>query len=616
MQKQNFQAQSSLDDAKRRILTKVPLDELIGEAVALTRRGARLSGLCPFHAEKSPSFYVFSDHYYCFGCHVHGDAISFVRQTKEMSFMDSLRYLARKYNIEAPELEESAKYVQRRGEHAVMSQIMVAAQDFFVTELHSPRGQAARDYLRDRGFTDENIRLFGFGLTPEEGYGLVRHLRALRFRDEDVLRVAMGVISTNTGKLYDFFRNRIMIPIRDSSGRVIAFGGRTTVEDPAKYKNSAATPLFDKSSVLFGLDRARESIKERRRAILVEGYMDALCLWQEGFPETIACMGTAFTARQMKQLISQAKCPELVLLFDGDRAGSSATLEAIEVALEVPEIRVRAARLSGGDDPDTFVRKNGADALRELLDRAADLMDVVIASRLDGIAPTAVPAMVSDEFIPWLLRISDRVKQGFLVTKIASVTGVSVQVIESQLRSMRVRPVGAEQRRDFKPVADDVVHLLPTRSLTPIEVGFIGHLYHAQAGEIDVAEATNFAERELTLEPLWESFVKALLAILGEKRTPREHRESLLSEFTVEEAKMLEIITHADEAQFLSASRTASLARLILVHKRQAVQRSITSMKQQVQLAAARAPETVPELLQQIMLLSGTLTSIERQITS
>ncbi len=174
--------------------------------------------------------------------------------------------------------------------------------------------------------------------------------------------------------MYDFFRERITIPIHDSSGRVIAFGGRTTVGDPAKYKNSMATPLFDKSSVLFGLDRAKESIKQRNRAILVEGYMDTLCLWQSGFGETVACMGTALTIRQLKLLQSNAKCSEVTLLFDGDSAGRNATLDAIDVALAIPNLRVKAAILTDNEDPDTFVRKNGSEALLQVLNGAQDLL--------------------------------------------------------------------------------------------------------------------------------------------------------------------------------------------------------------------------------------------------
>ncbi len=172
---------NSLDDAKRRILTRVSLEALIQDVVPLTRRGNRLTGLCPFHAEKSPSFYVLDDHYHCFGCHAHGDAISFVRQTKEMGFIETLRFLASKYGIEAPELDESAKYQQRRNEQAALAKIMVTAQEFFASELGTVRGREAKDYLLERGFSSENIVSYGFGITPEQHFGLVRHLRLCAF---------------------------------------------------------------------------------------------------------------------------------------------------------------------------------------------------------------------------------------------------------------------------------------------------------------------------------------------------------------------------------------------------------------------------------------------------
>jgi len=283
----------SLDEVKQRIKARVPLDQLIGETVTLVRRGANIMACCPFHNEKTPSFHVYGDgHYYCYGCKENGDAITFVRKTREMTFIESLKFLASKYGVEAPELEESDLIKRRRGEQTALSQMMAAAQDLYTTELRSERGNAARAYLKERGFTDDNILKFGFGLTPEEGFGLVKNLRALGFREDDMIRASLAGVSAKSGRPYDFFRERLMIPIRDPHGRVIAFGGRTMVGDPAKYKNSGSTPLFDKSGVLFGLDQARDAIKDKRQAIIVEGYMDTLCLWQAGIHEVVACMGT------------------------------------------------------------------------------------------------------------------------------------------------------------------------------------------------------------------------------------------------------------------------------------------------------------------------------------
>lgn len=615
------QRNNNLDDAKRRIIGRVSLETLIGETVTLTRRGTRLTGLCPFHAEKSPSFYVFDDHFHCFGCHQHGDAITFVRKTRDLSFVDSLKFLAGKYGVEAPELEENARYQQRRNEQAALSQIMVAAQDYFTTQLQTERGEAAKQYLRERGFSDENIASFGFGLTAEEHFGLVKHLRGLRFRDEDVMKVGLGAVSNKTGRMYDFFRERITIPIRDAAGRVIAFGGRTTVNDAAKYKNSMATQLFDKSSVLFGLDRAKDAIKDRRRAILVEGYMDTLCLWQEGFEETVACMGTALTVRQLKQLVTHGKCSEVILLLDGDRAGQMATLEAIEVSLEVPELRVRAAQLPDGFDPDTYVRTNGKDALRAVLDRANDLIDTVISSRLTNISPAAIPKLVTDEFVPWLSRVPDAIKRGFLLTNVASRTGVPVEILTRQVQSLHFgKPheqqtrVAATRVQQAQQSAEAAAPMLPSRPLTPVEEGFIGHLFHARPGEVDVALATEFALREMQLEPLWESFARTLLGILAEQRAPINEAATILAQFTAQEVRILNRVTESNVVPFECADRAARIAKLILEHKRQTLQKSISAVKQQVQIAGAKAPETVSEILQQIVILNRTLTEIQTKM--
>lgn len=605
---------NSLDEAKRRILTRVSLETLIQDVVPLTRRGNRLTGLCPFHAEKSPSFYVFDDHYHCFGCHAHGDAISFVRQTKELGFIEALRYLAGKYGIEAPELEENAKYQQRRNEQTALLKIMVEAQEFYASELRGPRGGEARAYLSGRGFTADNIDVFGFGLTPAEHFGLVKHLRGLRHRDDDILTVGLGSISAKTGNMYDFFRERITIPIRDVNGRVIAFGGRTTVQDPAKYKNSAATPLFDKSGVLFGLDRAKEFVKQRGRALLVEGYMDTLCLWQEGFQEAVACMGTALNVRQLKLLQSNAKCNEVILLFDGDNAGRNATLESIEVALALPNLRVRAAMLSGGEDPDTFVRAHGAEALQDLLKSAQDLIEVSIAAQLKDATSASIPTKVNELFVPWLSRVQDPVKRSFLVNMVSSRTGVSADILTRQIRSFHfptnhkggLQPVAATKAS----VEEPVFMAMPTRPLTPVEEGFLGHLYHAKPGEIDVAVATEFVQRELNLEPLWDLFCKNILSIHTEQGIPSEKKAELLASYTDEEVKILNRVAETKEESFASSNRQMSMQRLMREQKRQSIQKTISLMKQQIQLAGTRDPDAVPELLQQIMTLHKVLASL------
>ena len=615
---------TSLDDVKLRIKSRVPLDQLIGETVTLVRRGTSLTACCPFHAEKSPSFHIYPDnHYYCFGCKETGDAITFVRKTREFSFIESLKFLAGKYGIDAPELDESDTLKRRRGEHAVLTQMMVAAQEFFVSELASPRGEESLEYLKNRGFSAENIIAFGFGLTPSEGFGLSKHLRALGFRDDDMSRASLSGMSAQSGRPYDFFRDRIMIPIRDIQGRVIAFGGRTITNDPAKYKNSGATPLFDKSGVLFGLHQSREAIKDKRRAIIVEGYMDTLALWQAGVREVVASMGTALTVRQLKLLSQQTKTPEAIVMFDGDNAGKQATLSAIEVVLEVPEIRVRAAKLNGGDDPDTFVRKNGADALREVLSNSVDLMDLAIGSKLSGINQAAIPSIVSNDFVPWLSKIPDQIKRGYLVTRISGLTGVPVEVILRQLHSFSFAPPpGARPDSAFaarpgvNPASKESLEtpiLMPSRALTPVEKGVLGHVYFAEAGEIEPGKVDSFMSKELALEPLWELFSRQVAQSYAQGHSPKND-PMVLAAFSPEEVAVLASLTEMAAASFETADRNKSIDTLITEQSRNNIKQSITLLKRQVQIAASQSPQDVPKFLAEVMALSQNLASLDRPI--
>ena len=615
---------TSLDDVKLRIKSRVPLDQLIGETVTLVRRGTSLTACCPFHAEKSPSFHIYPDnHYYCFGCKETGDAITFVRKTREFSFIESLKFLAGKYGIDAPELDESDTLKRRRGEHAVLTQMMVAAQEFFVSELASPRGLESLEYLKSRGFSDENIIAFGFGLTPSEGFGLSKHLRALGYRDDDMSRASLSGMSAQSGRPYDFFRDRIMIPIRDVQGRVIAFGGRTILNDPAKYKNSGATPLFDKSGVLFGLHQSREAIKDKRRAIIVEGYMDTLALWQAGVREVVASMGTALTVRQLKLLSQQTKTPEAVVMFDGDNAGKQATLSAIEVVLEVPEIRVRAAKLDGGDDPDSFVRKNGADALRAVIANSVDLMDMAIGSKLSDVNQAAIPSIVSNDFVPWLSKIPDQIKRGYLVTRVSGLTGVPVDVILRQLHAFSFAPApGARPGTPFAArvavnhAAQESLEapiLLPSRTLTPVEKGILGHVYFAEAGEIDPGKVDSFMSKELALEPLWELFSRQVAQSYAQGKSPKND-PMVLAAFSPDEVSVLASLTEMPAASFGTVDRNKSIDTLITEQSRNNIKQSIALLKRQVQIAASQSPQDVPKFLAEVMALSQNLASLDRLI--
>ena len=405
---------------------------------------------------------------------------------------------------------------------------------------------------------------------------------------------------------------------------MIAFGGRTTVGDSAKYKNSGATSLFDKSGVLFGLDHARDAIKDKRQAVIVEGYMDALCLWQEGFNHVVASMGTALTVRQLKLLYQQTKVSEVVILFDGDNPGQKATLDAIDVVLEVPELRVRAARLQGGDDPDTFVRKSGSDALRAVLDHAVDLIDVAIGAKLKGASPASIPSIVSKEFIPWLSKIQDPIKRGYLLNRISGLTGVPPEAIFRQLKSFQFgsangqyptnRIALGQESSASSAIEAEASMAMPARALTPIEKGILGHLYFAQAGEIDAGKVEAFVAKELVLEPLWDHFARQIAQSYEKGLSPRED-PGVMAAFSPDEAIVLGAITEMPLESFATADRKKSIERLIIEQKRHNIQQSISLLKRQVQIASSQSPQDVSGFLSEVMALTSSLTVLDRTLS-
>jgi DNA primase len=515
----------SLTDVKTRILSRVSLASLIGETVSLETRSGRPVGLCPFHNEKSPSFNLYDDHFYCFGCKKNGDAIDFVRAIQGLGFVDALRYLAGKYGIEAPELEAS---LNRRGgqrQEASLYKMMETAQEYYAELRRSSRGKLVNEYLLGRGFSEANLDAYGFGVSPQEGNGLVRFLRQKGYREEDMIACSLATASSRDGSAYDFLRGRLTIPIRDQHGRVIGFGGRTMDGSQPKYLNSRESRLFDKSHTLFGFDQARSAMRGRSRAVVVEGYMDTLQLWQAGIPEAVACLGTAFTSAQLKLL--RHATGTVVLLFDGDGAGQKATLAAVKVALSVPEIQVKAAVLTSGEDPDSFVRAKGVGALEELLASSSDLLDFAVSERLKTTATLQIPEVVAKEFVPWLAQIPDRLQRSFLVTRIAHLTGIDASSIASQLPSEssqsqqghRVTPM-----LGVSPLAKPAETGEPKRApVAPLDrAGFdlFGHIFHAQPEEVDCKAIVSQVSSELELGPEHAALFKEFLDCLGRGQAP------------------------------------------------------------------------------------------------
>ncbi len=358
---------------------RTSLSALIGKTTKLTKAGREHKGCCPFHNEKTPSFYVNDDKgfYHCFGCSAHGDAIKWMTDQRGLPFMDAVKELAQAAGLDMPAMDRqsAAKAERAKGLHEVMSD----AADWFVEQLNGLAGNDARALLDRRGITPETARAFGMGFAPDSRGKLKAALKTYG----DPMLVESGMLINVEGKdPYDRFRGRLMIPIRDLRGRTIAFGGRVLDGGEPKYLNSPDTPLFDKGRTLYNLDRAAPASRKSGRVLVVEGYMDVIALAQAGFGEAVAPLGTALTEAQLERLWRMVDVP--LLCFDGDSAGQKAALRAAHRALPLlaPGRSLAFVTLPQGQDPDDLVRAGGPGAFEALLKAPEPLVDRLWASEV------------------------------------------------------------------------------------------------------------------------------------------------------------------------------------------------------------------------------------------
>lgn len=361
--------------------SRVTLSALIGRTVKVTKAGREFKACCPFHNEKSPSFTINDEKgfYHCFGCSAHGDAIRWMTDQRGLSFMDAIKELAAEAGMDVPAPDPQA--AQRAEKANSLYDVMTAAQEYFVTQLLGVEGASARGYLKRRGFSEQTIRDFGFGLAPDNRTALKTALKQYG----DPMLVEAGLLISVDGKApYDRFRGRLMIPIRDPRGRVIAFGGRILGEGEPKYLNSPDTPLFDKGRTLYNLDKCSPAARQTGRVIVVEGYMDVIAITQAGFADAVAPLGTALTEQQIQMLWRMTEKP--ILCFDGDAAGQKASMRAALRALPLlkPGHSLQFVTLPEGQDPDDLVKALGAKALSDLLETPQPLVEKLWTSEVSS----------------------------------------------------------------------------------------------------------------------------------------------------------------------------------------------------------------------------------------
>ena len=420
------------EDTLQAVRDRVDIVDLVGRYVSLKKAGRSHKGLCPFHHEKSPSFVVTPERgtWHCFGCGEGGNAFAFLMRHENLTFPEAVRSLAAELGIEIPETDS--------GERGVLEGVLRAnalAQEYYQRALAGEEGRGARDYLAGRGLGPEDASRLGLGFAPDRWEGVVEVLRRARLPGEVAERAGLARARSGGGH-YDLLRGRLVFPIQDARGRVIAFGGRALAagQDP-KYLNTPESPVFRKREALYGLPHALEPMRRADRAIVVEGYFDQIALVRAGLGEAVASCGTALTEEHAKSLSRRTR--NLVLLFDGDEAGQRAMLRALEVTLPAG-LRVRAAALPGGADPDDYLRREGADALRALVDSAPPALEVAIArAAAAGCRTPWERADAVRAVTPLLALVPDPVERGEFARRLALAVGADAADVAAALRRER-----------------------------------------------------------------------------------------------------------------------------------------------------------------------------------
>ncbi len=433
--------------------------QIIGEYIRLKKRGKNYVALCPFHTEKTPSFSVSVDKqiFYCFGCGKGGNLYSFLMEHEKMSFIEAVRYLAKRANIVIREERGSDARREQIDRIAFANQV---ALEYFQKTLHQTKYHAVLEtYLRERRkITDEAIEHFQLGLAGEAWDGLIRYAQTKDLSEEDLSRAGLAILSEKKGNYFDRFRQRLMIPIINLSQKPIAFGGRTLKKgEPAKYVNSPETPLYSKSNVLYGLNFAKDDIRTAGAAIIVEGYFDVISLWQAGVTNVVASSGTAFSAQQARLLARFAD--EVYLFFDADSAGRQAALRSVD-ALYDAGLEVKVMTPPKGEDPDSVAAEFGRDKLDELQHEAVGYVEF----RVRGLDIDAVGIIGKEKLVKELAsvasKIADPTRRSLFLAEAADQLQVDIQLLKQGLVLNPPEADAAARKRKFNPDEFEFLSLL------------------------------------------------------------------------------------------------------------------------------------------------------------
>jgi DNA primase len=425
------------DDVKN----QADIIRVVSDYVTLKKRGTNYIACCPFHSEKTPSFNVSQSKgiYKCFGCGAGGGVFDFVMQIEGCSFPEALRTVAEKSGIPIPVVDETEDHKKIEHNREVVTRLNELAAKFFENTLQDPDlGSQAREYFAARGVTEETQRLFRLGYAPDSWDALINYLRE-NGATTDELDISGLVVLKETGGLYDRFRHRVMFPIVDSQGRVIAFGGRVMGEGEPKYLNSPETAIYTKGRNLYGLAFAKNEIRNKGFAILVEGYMDCLMPFQEGIHNIVASLGTALTDNQVRLLRRYMDRPQIIVNFDSDSAGQAATMRSLETLL-AEGFKINILQIPTGKDPDEFVRTQGAQAFVSLFKTTQPYIEYVIDKAIHEIDTTRPAGKVEaiNSILPHLARMPDKVARADYAEQVANRLKVDSRVMRDEMKRVAV----------------------------------------------------------------------------------------------------------------------------------------------------------------------------------
>ncbi len=442
------------EDTISRVRDSVDIVDLISGYVSLKKTGKNHTGLCPFHAEKTPSFSVNPGKqiFHCFGCGAGGDVFKFLELQEGLNFPEAVKKLASRAGITLP-ADSTFRGSDKKdeSEKKYLLKICADAARYFQKELEGPAGNAARTYLKKRGVSDQIVKDFGLGYSRPEWDGLFNYLRRGGAQPGQIEKAGLIVKRSEGEGYYDRFRGRLMFPIRDISGNVIAFGGRVMDDSLPKYLNSSETPLYSKSNSLYCLDAAKDAARKHDHFIIVEGYLDALACHQHGVRNATATLGTALTEGHLRLIRRFTR--NVKLIFDPDPAGVKAALRSFDL-LVGSGMSVKVVSLPGGDDPDTFLKKNGYDAFSACLKQAVPLMDFVLVQVAKAGREAAIGEKVvqAGEMLGFIAKLPSSIERNHYLKKTAEALGVEEADLRQEL-SHETRRIGMPNREPVAPVS-------------------------------------------------------------------------------------------------------------------------------------------------------------------